>query len=290
MADRKRQVAEDVPGDFFVDTTCIDCGTCREVAPEIFGDSPASAHVARQPVAAGEVRKAFQALLACPTGSIGSAHGRDAAPVVLDFPLPVEGEVYFCGFNSEKSYGGSSYFVRHPEGNWLIDSPRYVQRLADRLGEMGGVRYVFLTHRDDVADAHRYAERFGSERIIHEADQDSTLGAELVIRGRQAVTVGSDFMVIPVPGHTAGSCVLLHNGRYLFSGDHLSWDRWREELRASRRACWYSWTEQTESMRRLAGYSFEWVLPGHGYRVHLPPPLMREQLLGLAARMPGIRA
>ncbi len=40
-----------------------------------------------------------------------------------DFPLVVEEPVYYCGYNSPKSYGGNSYFVRHAAGNWLIDSP-----------------------------------------------------------------------------------------------------------------------------------------------------------------------
>ena len=37
-----------------------------------------------------------------------------------DFPLLVEEPVYFCGFCSPKSFGGNSYLLRHPDGNWLI--------------------------------------------------------------------------------------------------------------------------------------------------------------------------
>jgi hypothetical protein len=45
-----------------------------------------------------------------------------------DFPLLVEEPVYYCGYNSPKSYGGNSYFIRHPAGNWLIASR---QRIAN---------------------------------------------------------------------------------------------------------------------------------------------------------------
>jgi hypothetical protein len=38
-------------------------------------------------------------------------------------------------------------------------------------------------------------------------------------------------------------------------------------------------------MARLAEYQFEWVLPGHGQRVHLPASEMREQILRLVSRM-----
>jgi glyoxylase-like metal-dependent hydrolase (beta-lactamase superfamily II) len=73
--------------------------------------------------------------------------------------------------------------------------------------------------------------------------------------------------------------------RYLFTGDHLDWDRDTQQLSAFKDYCWYSWPQQAESMRRLADYSFEWVLPGHGQRVHLPAAEMREQVLRLAESM-----
>ena len=38
-------------------------------------------------------------------------------------------------------------------------------------------------------------------------------------------------------------------------------------------------------MERLAAYRFEWVLPGHGQKVHLPAAEMREQILRLAESM-----
>jgi hypothetical protein len=38
-------------------------------------------------------------------------------------------------------------------------------------------------------------------------------------------------------------------------------------------------------MRRLAAYRFEWVLPGHGQRVHLPAAEMSQQVERLAEEM-----
>ena len=44
-------------------------------------------------------------------------------------------------------------------------------------------------------------------------------------------------------------------------------------------------------MERLADYRFEWVLPGHGQRVHLPADEMRRQIVRLAESMrAGIKA
>ena len=38
-------------------------------------------------------------------------------------------------------------------------------------------------------------------------------------------------------------------------------------------------------MARLAAYRFEWVLPGHGQRVHLPAAQMRQQMRRLVRSM-----
>src|SRR6267142_2647001 len=147
MANLKKRVPENVPGDFFVDSTCIDCDTCRQIAPSVFGQATGTSFVRSQPVAAADRRMALQALVACPTGSIGCLGDDDVKAVMDDFPLPVEGPVYYCGYNSPKSYGGNSYFVRHPAGNWLIDSPKFVTPLVQQLQALGGIAQIFLTHR-----------------------------------------------------------------------------------------------------------------------------------------------
>ena len=53
MADRRRAVAENVPGDFFVDETCIDCDACRQLAPEVFADAGSYSFVHAQPQTCG---------------------------------------------------------------------------------------------------------------------------------------------------------------------------------------------------------------------------------------------
>src|SRR5262249_44023663 len=166
MANLKKRVPEDAAGDFFVDTTCIDCDTCRQLAPAVFAEGPGHAFVRRQPATPDDRRRALHALVCCPTGPIGDQGGDRPQAVMDDFPLPVEGPVHYCGFNSPKSYGGNSYFVRHPAGNWLVDSPKFLPRLVRRFESLGGIANIFLTHSDDVADAALFAENFGSQRLI----------------------------------------------------------------------------------------------------------------------------
>jgi len=275
MANPAVRLPENAPGAFFVDSTCIDCDTCRQLAPATFGDTGEFSFVQLQPRHAAERQAAMRALVACPTGSIGCTEKGGASAAAAEFPLPVAEPsgpdrawaVSYCGFASRKSFGGSSYFLEHPEGNWLIDSPRFVEHLASRFAARGGIRHIFLTHRDDVADTDKYAARFGAERIIHRLELSAQPDAERVIEGREPVELAPGFLAIPTPGHTRGHCVLLAGGRFLFSGDHIWWSRTRGRLAASRSVCWYSWPEQVKSVRLLQGYSFEWILPGHGERI-----------------------
>ena len=287
MADRRRAVAENVPGDFFVDETCIDCDACRQLSPEVFADAGDYSFVHTQPETVAAERNALRALLACPTGSIGTLHPDRTRAVRADFPMPLEDGVSYCGFNSPKSFGGNSYFVERPEGNWLIDSPKFLPPLVRRFEEMGGLAHIFLTHRDDVAEAEKYAAHFSSRRIIHRKELASQPGAERVIDGLDPVQLAPGFLAIPGPGHTRGHMCLLVENRFLFTGDHLWWSRAYKSLNAGRDVCWYSWEEQTRSVAALTSYSFEWVLPGHGERVKQAPEEMRQQILNLTARMHG---
>jgi ferredoxin len=204
MANPSKRVPENVPGDFFVDSTCIDCDACRQIAPSVFGEADSTSFVKSQPIAESDRRHALQALLSCPTGSIGCLGTDDVKAVKEDFPLVVEEPVFYCGYNSPKSYGGNSYFARHPDGNWLIDSPKFVTPLVKRLEALGGVQHIFLTHRDDVADADRYAKHFQARRIIHQDELASQPGAEQVLDGAGPWELAPDFLAISTPGHTKG--------------------------------------------------------------------------------------
>lgn len=281
MANPSRRLAENVPGDFYVDDSCIDCDACRQIAPRVFRDHGEQSSVFRQPTGEGEVLSALKALVACPTSSIGTTRDYDARLGVDAFPERVDADVYFCGFTSESSFGAWSYLVIRPEsegGNVLIDSPRFTRPLVRKLEALGGVRAIFLTHRDDVADQGKFARHFDASRVMHVDDNAARYGVELIVEGDAALRLDDSLLVIPTPGHTRGHAVLLYRDKYLFTGDHLAWSPARNTLTAFRSACWYSWEVQTRSMKKLLDYNFEWVLPGHGRIHHDTAEGMREHL------------
>ena len=270
MANLALRLPENVPGDFFVDSTCIDCDACRQIAPETYSEDGDASIVYHQPENETETTRALMALVACPTASIGTLEHHDAHIGIDAFPSPIAENVYFCGFTAESSFGAWSYLIVRPEsegGNVLVDSPRFATQLVKKIEGMGGIETMFLTHRDDIADHKRFAERFDCERVMHADDGAGRLGVERVLRGDDPVRLDSDLIAVPVPGHTRGHTVLLYRNKFLFTGDHLAWSPNRETLTAFRSACLYSWEAQTRSMEKLLSYDFEWVLPGHG-RIH----------------------
>jgi glyoxylase-like metal-dependent hydrolase (beta-lactamase superfamily II) len=250
------------------------------MAPEIFSREGSQSAVHHQPETETERLQAMQALLACPTASIGTVEkSKDIKLAQASFPILVAENVYHCGYHAENSYGAASYFVQRPEGNVLVDSPRFAPPFVKELEKLGGVRFMYLTHRDDVADHQKFHEHFGCDRILHTDEINrNTQGVEIQLTGSDPVELTPDLLIIPVPGHTKGHTVLLYRHKFLFSGDHLAWSARQNQLVGFREACWYSWDELKRSMKRLSEYSFEWVLPGHGRRFHADSEAMKLEM------------
>lgn len=272
-AGSRQRRPQNVEGEFFVDKRCIDCDACRWMAPETFARVGDKSAVFKQPSTKEERLKALQALISCPTSSIHTEKPpKEILQVHETFPLPIEENllpgVYHCGYHDENSYGATSYLIVHPEGNVLVDSPKYVERLAQKIENLGGVRHMFLTHEDDVGDHKLWAKRFGCERILHSEDvDDSTKDVEMQLHGSGPWSIGCDFELIHTPGHTDGSVCLFYKPlKILFTGDHLA-DKRDMGLSIFEMYNKSSVHLQLENVLKFLDLDFLWILPGHGRRV-----------------------
>lgn len=290
MASAARRLASNAPGDLFVDASCIDCGTCRWVAPQTFDLHEGQSRVYRQPDPGAPRVAALHALVSCPTASIGTADRAAAGRAVQDFPRPFAPDVLHCGFHAADSFGAASWLILRPEGNVLVDSPRFNAPLVRRIEALGGVRWMFLTHRDDIADHAKFQAHFGCERIMHRADGGRVSALERWIDGEEPVSLAPDLEILPTPGHTRGSACLLFRDEALFTGDTLAFSARLGHLIAFRDACWYRWDRLIESVEALARRRFSWVLPGHGAPVHLEEPEMAASMARCLAWMRGSAA
>lgn len=280
MANIKNKRHQNVDGNFYVDNTCIDCGTCYWMAPKAFKRDGDMSSVYAQPAHKEETR-AMEALFSCPTNSIGYAGARvEMRKVSKNFPLLIEDHIFHNGYHAESSYGAASYLIQRENGNVLVDSPRYSSVISKAIKDMGGLSLQYLTHRDDVADTDLYQKDFGSQRIMHTDDiSDKTKHFEIILDGQDDYKIDDDLLVITVPGHTKGHTVLLYKEKYLFTGDHLAFNLTEDHLYAFKTSCWYDWKIQIESMEKLLSYKFSHILPGHGAPLKLATSSeMKEQL------------
>jgi glyoxylase-like metal-dependent hydrolase (beta-lactamase superfamily II) len=274
---------DNAPGDWYIDRECMDCSAARSVAPDLIVSRGGQSVFARQPTTPEEVMMAWRARLLCPTASVRTERRADAPAEV--FPEKMTDGVYRLGYNSKDSYGAHSFLIERPGGNAMVDSPRWTKHVVTALEKLGGLAHVLLTHKDDVADADRYARHFGARVSIHKEDRGAAPYADHILEGRDPIRLYDDLVAIPVPGHTKGSVVYFWDNRCLFSGDSLSWSFGENDLSAFRDFCWYSWDEQRKSLTRLLDYDFEWVFAGHGGSHGGPPDEMKRRLQKLVERM-----
>jgi len=157
---------------------------------------------------------------------------------------------------SSSTYGGKGFLVTGPKYNLMVDTPACTRRVLDAVRIVGGLRYVFLSHRDEIgeiADLHRAT---GGAVIMHRSEADRVpCGVDLVFDTDFEVEPG--VTVIHTPGSSPGSsCLLVHRGdlRVLFTGNHVP-----------RRG--------GQGTRRLLELEFDYIIPSHSDR-----PLLRQSL------------
>ncbi|NCO56592.1 MAG: ferredoxin [Nitrospirae bacterium CG18_big_fil_WC_8_21_14_2_50_70_55] len=73
MASVAERHSQNVTGRFYVDSECIDCDSCREIAPAFFGRDDAGEHsyVLKQPTTSAEIALCGEAMAECPAEAIG---------------------------------------------------------------------------------------------------------------------------------------------------------------------------------------------------------------------------
>ena len=282
MARQDQAHQDNVAGSWFVDTRCIGCDVARHWAPGLIGmDAEGRSVLVRQPRTAAETAALWRASVACPTKSIGN---REAPRPPADvFPFELTAGVYALGHNSPSSFGGHSYFAARAAGNLMVDSPRYTRALTDAVDNLGGIKHVLLSHRDDVADADKWAERYGARVWVHRDDADAAPCATDITAGDQQVDDG--VTSIHIPGHTKGHVAYYVDDKWLFTGDALFWNHRREQLDVFPKQTWYSWAALADSMDSIAGLNVEWVFPGHGKWSHTGKDLYASQMARLGTRM-----
>ena len=282
---------DNAAGRWFVDTRCIRCDSARNWAPDLIGtDAAGRSVILIQPDGPDQEAALWRAAAACPTKSIGNVN-QPVEPAGV-FPYPLTDGVFALGNNARASFAAHSFLVIRPGGNLMVDSPRFSRPLAASVDDLGGVAHVLLSHRDDVADYDRWADRFSARVWIGEADADAAPLATDLTDDDHVTHIAPGVLSIPAPGHTRGHVVYHIDDRLLFTGDTLHWNHRRNELDVFPNQTFHSWDVLANTMDLLATLNVEWVFAGHGMWHHIGADEWTRQMsaLGPAMRNVGQRA
>ncbi|MEO0801177.1 MAG: MBL fold metallo-hydrolase [Cyanobacteria bacterium J06642_2] len=199
-----------------------------------------------------------------------------AVPSMTLTAIPELPQIFASRPNREAA-GGTAYLVTRsheasPE-NVLIDCPAYSDDMRDLLHELGGVRWLFLTHRTAIGvpasktgTVAAIARDFNCEIIIQE--QEAYLLPHLQLTTfHRSLQLAPDLRAIWTPGHSPGSsCFYLEkHGGVLFTGRHLLPDANGFPV-PQRQTTTFHWPRQRRSVEILlddiAAPAPAWICPG----------------------------
>jgi glyoxylase-like metal-dependent hydrolase (beta-lactamase superfamily II) len=147
--------------------------------------------------------------------------------------------------------GGTAYLILESTGNILVDCPAWDEANQNFIQERGGIRWLFLTHRNAIAKVSEIQKTLGCEVLIQEQEAYLLPGLE-VTSFHQEYRLSSTSQAIWTPGHSPGSACLYHSGYggVLFSGRHLLPDRQGNPV-PLRIAKTFHWPRQIRSVQTI---------------------------------------
>lgn len=131
----------------------------------------------------------------------------------------------------------------------MIDTPRPGN--SGLLERQGGVRSLFITHRDSIGKATQFQQGSGCQLIIQE--QEAYLLPEAQVTSfQQEIQISPQIQGIWTPGHTPGSACLYYaqQGGILFTGRHLLPNP-KGQIVPLRTAKTFHWRRQLRSVAHL---------------------------------------
>lgn len=180
-------------------------------------------------------------------------------------PRPVL-EGIFAFPPNRNTLGGTAYLIVEKFGNILVDSPAWSEANQEFIQAKGGVSWLFLSHRNGIAQVKAIQEATQTQVLIQE--QEAYLLPEV-----QLTTFEQEYSLTPnctamwTPGYSPGSSCLYcqTNGGVLFTGRHILPNR-QGQVTPLRMAKTFHWQRQLRSLAQLRDHftpdTLHYLLPG----------------------------
>ena len=152
---------------------------------------------------------------------------------------------------NRETLGGTAYFIVKNTGNILVDCPPWNAETTQFLLEQGGVKTLFITHRNAISNqVAKIQTALNCDIVIQE--QEAYLMPEAKVSPFQDIWVTEDFEAIWTPGFSPGSSCLYYKkeGGCLFTGRHLLPNQ-KGDFQSLRTAKTFHWGRQLQSITKL---------------------------------------
>lgn len=163
--------------------------------------------------------------------------------------------------------GGTAYFIVEKAGNVLVDCPVWDRENQQFLLQMGGVRWLFLTHRGGIGKPVKQMQVSLDCEVLLQEQEAYLLPDVKVTPFERETRFAPNFCGIWTPGHSPGSACLYWNGcgGVLFCGRHLLSDR-QGKATPLRTAKTFHWRRQLRSVEllrdRFNSQTLQYLCPG----------------------------
>ena len=164
---------------------------------------------------------------------------------------PIVDGIYAFVPNRE-TLGGTAYAIVDPAGLILVDCPPQTAAVRDFLQGLGGVRWLFLSHRGAIAGAEHLQAVFDCNIVIQEQEAYLLPESRLTPFGKE-FTISEHCQAIWTSGYSPGSACLyarLSGRGVLFTGRHLLPDA-KGQLMPLRTAKTFHWPRQLRAVAAL---------------------------------------
>jgi len=184
---------------------------------------------------------------------------------------PIVDGIYAFAPNRE-TLGGTAYAIVDPAGLILVDCPPQTAAVRDFLQGLGGVRWLFLSHRGAIAGAEHLQAVFDCNIVIQEQEAYLLPESRLTPFGKE-FTISEHCQAIWTSGYSPGSACLYARlpaadgteRGILFSGRHLLPDA-KGNLTPLRTAKTFHWPRQLRSVAALRDrfdrQTLQFICPG----------------------------
>lgn len=162
--------------------------------------------------------------------------------------------------------GGTAYLIVENQGNILIDCPAWDEVNREYLNSLGGVRWLFITHRGAIGQTRHLQSTYNCEIVIQEQEAYLLPGLKVTAFERE-FDLGNGIKIVWTPGHSPGSACLYypHHGGILFSGRHIL-PNLQGEPAPLRTAKTFHWLRQLRSVQlicdRFTPETLQYICPG----------------------------